>query len=180
VRSFVRERLHQHRRCAFLLGMALGTGACSHALPTPPTGPHLHEDPVQVPYPPPAARVDLIQLPPVEMKHAVWIDGQWMWRGRRWVWEPGQWVDLGPNQYYARPTVSWLSDGRLVWFAGSLRSAETALPAPSATVDATATPAASGASMTPATPEKAQASPAESSATKGPTSPPTSSGLGAP
>jgi hypothetical protein len=81
---------------------------------------------MEVPYPPPAARVDVVPNPPYVMKHAVWIDGQWMWHGRRWIWEAGQWIDLAPDQFYARPTMEWLSDGRLVWFAGSLRRKEEA------------------------------------------------------
>ena len=87
---------------------------------------------MEVPYPPPAARVDVVPNSPIVMKHAVWIDGQWMWHGRRWIWEAGQWIDLAPNQFYARPTMGWLSDGRLVWFAGSLRRKEEASVAPAA------------------------------------------------
>lgn len=109
------------RRALLVVAAAASLSACSHALPTPPTGPHLAESPVEIPYPPPAARVDVVPQPPQDMKHPAWIDGQWLWRGRRWVWEAGRWVDLGPDQFYARPTVQWLSDGRLMWFAGSLR-----------------------------------------------------------
>ena len=87
---------------------------------------------MEIPYPPPAARVDVVPRPPASMKHAVWLDGQWMWHGRRWIWEGGQWIDLAPEQFYARPTVQWLADGRLVWFAGSLRRKEDANMAPKA------------------------------------------------
>jgi hypothetical protein len=109
------------RRLAAALTIPWALVACGHALPTPPTGPHVNEEPVEVPYPPPAARVDVIPLSPLDMKHPVWIDGQWLWRGRRWVWEAGQWADLGPGQFYARPTVQYVADGRLMWFPGSLR-----------------------------------------------------------
>lgn len=158
-----------------LLGLAMMPG-CSHPLPTPPTVAHEGEEPIVVPYPPPAAKVDIVQLAPDGMKHAVWIDGQWMWRGRRWIWEAGQWVDLGPDQVYALPFVQRRYDGQLVWFPGSLRSKTTASAsssagsAPSSTAPAPSTTAPS----TTAPPPSPPAAPSLS-VSPSPSPPPTSS-----
>lgn len=84
--------------------------------------------PVAVPYPPPAAHVDVVPEAPAAMKNAVWVDGQWLWLGRRWWWESGRWVDLLPGQVYAGPRVYRRTDGQLVWFKGVLKGGE--LPAP--------------------------------------------------
>lgn len=99
---------------------ALGASACNPALPQPPLvtpeGP-----PIVVPFPPPPARADVVLDAPADMKHPVWIDGQWLWRGKRWIWQPGEWVDLEPDQVYALPYVVRRADGVLVWFQGTLR-----------------------------------------------------------
>ena len=105
------------RRSLSLLFVALL--GCAPALPTPPSGEHVGETPVLVPFPPPPARADIVPDMPKAMKKPVWVDGQWMWHATRWVWEPGQWVDLPPKQIYARPTIVRLSDGKLHWFAGA-------------------------------------------------------------
>jgi hypothetical protein len=59
------------------------------------------------------------------MKRPVWVDGQWKWHGSRWTWEPGSWVDLPDNRVYAPPTLVYLSDGNLHWFAGAWRDKHT-------------------------------------------------------
>jgi hypothetical protein len=43
---------------------------------------------------PPPARVELIPDRPAgdAAKGAVWIDGEWSWRGRKWSWKSGRWV----------------------------------------------------------------------------------------
>lgn len=45
---------------------------------------------VQVPYPPPPARVEFV--PDSPDGDAVWVDGEWVWQGRRYAWKPGRWV----------------------------------------------------------------------------------------
>ncbi len=45
---------------------------------------------VEVPYPPPAARVEFVPKQPSDS--AVWVDGEWTWNGRRWGWRAGRWV----------------------------------------------------------------------------------------
>lgn len=104
----------------FVLGTmasAVGVG-CSSPIPVPRTGPHTGDEPIVVPYPPPPARPEI--LPPVNVpgEGAVWVDGEWEWRGTRWVWQEGRW-EIPPGSYYARPVTIRLADGRLAWFRGS-------------------------------------------------------------
>ncbi len=54
---------------------------------------------MEVPYPPPPARVEYV--PPRPSGDAVWIDGEWAWRGRRWAWRAGRWVVPPPNASFA-------------------------------------------------------------------------------
>lgn len=89
---------------------------------------HEGETPIQVPFPPPPAKVDVIGVPPSEMADPVWVDGQWEWRGRAWVWEPGKWRSRPTSQYYAAPAIVRRADGQLVWFAGSFRPFGTPVP----------------------------------------------------
>lgn len=114
---------------ASLAFLSLASAACLPPLSGPPLGPQEQADPVVVPFPPPPARVDVVPDPPSELKTPVWVDGQWLWRGRRWVWEGGEWVDLVPGQVYAKPIVVRRSDGQLVWFEGTFRRDSSALPA---------------------------------------------------
>lgn len=96
---------------------------CSEALPIPPTGPHTLSEPTYVPYPHPAAKPEII--PPVDVagENAVWVDGEWEWKGTRWVWQPGRWETPYPGSYYARPVVVRMRDGRLAWYRGEWHSA---------------------------------------------------------
>jgi hypothetical protein len=104
----------------FLMGLA----GCSSGAPVPPTGPHTKDRPVFVPFPPPAARPEII--PPVNVpgEGAVWVDGEWEWRGSRWVWQEGRWEVPYNGAYYATPTVVRLPDGRLAWYRGMWHPAE--------------------------------------------------------
>lgn len=100
--------------------------ACTPELPRPRVVPHPADvRPTIVPFPPPPARPDLIKDPPARMVNPAWIDGQWLWGGRRWAWQPGEWVDLQPNQVYALPRVVQRPDGDLVWVQGTLLDDET-------------------------------------------------------
>ena len=64
---------------------------CGYArLPHPP---YIRQTPdawVEIPYPPPPARVEFVPDKPRDA--AVWVDGEWTWHGRRWGWRPGRWV----------------------------------------------------------------------------------------
>jgi hypothetical protein len=104
----------------FALAIALATG-CGSGLPTPVTGPHTGDEAKEVPYPPPAARPEII-LKNEAGEGAVWVDGEWQWRGNRWVWRSGRWERPYPGSYYARPTGRRRPDGKLVWYEGTWHS----------------------------------------------------------
>ena len=107
---------------AFLLALPLFGCTAVSVVPSPPTGPHLAEEPALVPYPPPAARVEVVGSAPANMKDGVWIDGEWLWKARRWVWQGGHWDMPLPGGYYAPPVTVRLSDGALAHYAGAWKN----------------------------------------------------------
>jgi hypothetical protein len=111
--------------CSVLLAAALAAPlfGCSKHVPVAPTGPHKGDEPVFVPYPPPAAKPEI--LPPVEgdAEKAVWVDGEWEWKGTRWMWQSGRWETPYPGSYYAEPEIVRLPDGRIAWYHGTWHSA---------------------------------------------------------
>jgi hypothetical protein len=85
---------------------------------------------VEVPYPPPPARVEAVPEPPSE--RAVWIDGEWIWK-RRWSWKAGRWVVPPPGARYAPWTTVRDRTGTLYFAAGTWRDergADVAEPPP--------------------------------------------------
>ena len=73
---------------------------------------------VEVPYPPPAALVEVVPAAPKE-NAAVWVDGHWIWRGRYYVWQRGGWL-LPPEDAVYAPWQSLLAkDGRVVFAPGT-------------------------------------------------------------
>lgn len=76
----------------FVLAVAAATAAfaCSSSVKPPPYTNQPTSALVQVPYPPPPARVE--QIPQQPNDQAVWIDGEWVWQTRRWAWRKGRWV----------------------------------------------------------------------------------------
>jgi hypothetical protein len=98
--------------------------ACGMQLSTPPTGPHpagtTHY--VEVPYPPPPARVEIVPPKPPDAD-AVWVDGEWAWQGKRWVWQPGGWVARPRAGYFAPWLVYRLDNGRLLFAPGAWHAA---------------------------------------------------------
>lgn len=117
-------------RTPFAAAAALGAASaaalvmgCGSGIPLPANGPHTGDEPVYVPFPHPAAKPEII--PPVDVagENAVWVDGEWEWKGTRWVWQPGRWDTPYPGSYYARPVVIRMPDGRLAWYRGAWHSA---------------------------------------------------------
>lgn len=77
---------------------------------------------VEVPYPPPPARVELLPAPPAE--DAVWVDGEWVWQGGRWAWRRGRWVVVPPGVAFAPWTAVRSSNGTLHVAEGTFRDAQ--------------------------------------------------------
>lgn len=92
--------------------------ACSSSLPTPPETAHPLRAYVEVPYPPPAALVEVVPEPP-ENADAVWLDGHWVWRGRYYVWQRGGWIVPPENAAYATWQSVLAKDGRIVFAPGT-------------------------------------------------------------
>ena len=105
-----------------LAGITLLIGACAPRVPVPPTGPHTHDTPELVPYPPPPARVELI--PPTPGPDALWIDGHWMWTAGGYAWRAGGWEQARAGAHYAPATMVRRSNGELLYYVGSWQSDE--------------------------------------------------------
>lgn len=93
-------------------------------------------DLLEIPYPPPPARVEVV--PETTVTGAVWVDGEWGWTGKRWSWSRGYWSVPPAGARFA----PWLTirgvDGRLYMAKGVWRSADgkTDLPTPAVVVEA--------------------------------------------
>lgn len=71
----------------------------------------------EVPYPPPAALVEVVPERP-DASDAVWLDGHWIWRGRYYVWQRGGWMIPPENTAYATWQSVLTKDGRIVFAPG--------------------------------------------------------------
>lgn len=113
-------------RRSFVAGVAAATlaiaFACGPRLPAPPFVGQPTSALVEVPYPPPPARVEVIPPHPSE-SGAVWIDGEWIWRTRRWAWKPGRWVNPPPNARFSPWTTVRDRRGTLYFAEGVWREA---------------------------------------------------------
>jgi hypothetical protein len=101
--------------------------ACGNGLPAPETAKHPARAFIEVPYPPPAALVEVV---PKEPDDCVWVDGHWIWRGRYYVWQRGGWLRPPPGARYATWQSVFSRDGRLLfargaWYDESSRQIET-------------------------------------------------------
>lgn len=131
-----------------LVALVVLAGCGGSPIPLPEMGPHVREAPVLVPYPPPAARVEIVPARPG--KKEVWIDGEWTWERRRWVWRRGHWEVPPPNSYWAPPVTVRQADGSLGFFGGGWRTKGSGTPIGAQAPSAQPTPAAPAASVTPA------------------------------
>jgi hypothetical protein len=95
--------------------------ACGSSLPEPTPASHPRTAYELVQFPPPPARVELI--PDRPRAGAVWIDGEWIWGGRRWGWQPGRWVMPIPGVGFARWCAARQADGSLFVAKGAFRNA---------------------------------------------------------
>lgn len=95
--------------------------ACNRsALPLPEARPNEGNSPTIVPYPPPAARAEIIPIKPGE--RVVWIDGSWNWDRRRWVWQKGRWEVPPTGAYYRLSKILRLPDGTIGWIPGGWKT----------------------------------------------------------
>ena len=99
---------------ALITSVPLALAGCGSTLPAPRTTPQPDDAFVEVPYPPPAAKPELVPDKPT--KASVWIDGTWRWRRGRWIWTAGGWLEAPPGETYQRPIAKRHADGTL-WFA---------------------------------------------------------------
>jgi hypothetical protein len=103
--------------------------ACGTSLPGPPMAPNVTANYVEVPYPPPPARIEYIPKRPNET--ALWVDGGWRYRGRRWRWVPGSWFDVPAGARFAHWASTIRADGVFLYAPGEWMDAKgKALPAP--------------------------------------------------
>lgn len=105
-----------------MLGVAVAALGCPARVPTAPEGSHEGDMPVPVPYPPPAARAEVI--PPQPSENAVWVDGYWMWKGSDYSWNAGRWVRPGPGTVYAPAMVVRRRNGELLFYPPKWHRAE--------------------------------------------------------
>ncbi|MFO0614135.1 MAG: hypothetical protein U0414_16195 [Polyangiaceae bacterium] len=95
---------------------------CAARVPRPNTGPTPPSFDVEVPYPPPAARVEVLSAPKTDTE--VWVDGQWEWSADEWRWRSGAWVTPPQGSAYFTPwTTIRRGDGRLFFIPASWRDA---------------------------------------------------------
>ncbi|MBI4705883.1 MAG: YXWGXW repeat-containing protein [Deltaproteobacteria bacterium] len=95
---------------------AAGPLGCRPRLAVPPTGPHVSDTPAPVPYPPPAAQVELVGSQPGQGQ--VWVDGHFVYDGGSWRWQPGRWEPGRRGWHYAPATTVRRADGVLVYYPG--------------------------------------------------------------
>ena len=106
--------------------------ACSSSLPSPAATEHPLRAYIEVPYPPPAALVEVVPEAP-KNRDAVWLDGHWVWRGRYYVWQRGGWIVPPEEGLYATWQSVLAKDGRIVFAPGTWYGADhKPLPAPKA------------------------------------------------
>lgn len=97
--------------------LASTLSGCAGSLPAPEEAIHRHDAYVEVPYPPPAALVEVIPEP--WPAGAVWVDGNWVWRGRYYVWQRGGWMKDIDGLSYASWKCRLANDGRLLFAKGT-------------------------------------------------------------
>jgi len=96
--------------------LPLVAAACASSLPSPEMIRHPARTFAEVPYPPPAALVEIVPDEPSDA--AVWVDGYWSWRGSSYVWLRGGWLEPPEGAGYATWQLVLTDDGRLMFAPG--------------------------------------------------------------
>lgn len=118
-------------RSCFIAAMFWVGAGCGSALPVPETATQPATAFVEVPYPPPAALVEVVSERPTSTAEAtVWVDGNWAWRGSQYVWQRGGWLVPPKGGRYATWQVYLAADGRLLFATGTWYDAATQRPLP--------------------------------------------------
>src|SRR5262245_30359992 len=102
--------------------LAAGCGGSLPEAPRPePAAPVRAANAVEVPYPPPPARVEFVPEQP--RSGTVWVDGEWSWTGTRWAWTYGRWVAPPQSATFSPWKTARTSDGALLFVPGTWRNA---------------------------------------------------------
>lgn len=91
--------------------MSLSMACGSPSLPGPKLVAHPSTDLAPVEYPPPPARAEVVPAKPDG--DAVWVDGEWSFRGKKWRWHRGRWVEHRSELRFAPWTAVRSQDGQL-------------------------------------------------------------------
>lgn len=92
-----------------LMGLAM---ACGSSLERPPSMAAPRGSFLEVPYPPPPGKVELV---PEQPKGSRWVDGEWTWEANRWRWQEGGWFEVPPGIFYSRGQTKRPGDTRLLY-----------------------------------------------------------------
>jgi hypothetical protein len=95
---------------------------CGPTLTKPPMIAAPVADFVEVPYPPPAARTEIVPARPSGSN--AWVDGQWSWDGKKWRWVSGGWVAAPAGATFQPWMVTRRRDGQVVYAPAKWRDAE--------------------------------------------------------
>ena len=87
-------------------------------MPRPAVIEHPSESYVGVPYPPSASLAETVPARP-KGKNIVWIDGDWVYRGKFYAWQRGGWFEAPEGGQYAPSRILYLEGGRLMFAPGT-------------------------------------------------------------
>ncbi len=120
--SIVTVKLRACAVCTAVAVVSLSLAAgCGPSLARPQMTAAPVSDFVEVPYPPPAARTEIVPARP----HGgdLWVDGQWSWVGKQWRWESGAWVAAPEGATFQPWMVTRRRDGVVVYAPAKWRDA---------------------------------------------------------
>jgi hypothetical protein len=106
---------------SLFFALVLATG-CGGSLPAPKLAEHPSSAYQPVPFPAPPARPEFV--PRIDDPQAVWIDGEWRWRGIRWGWIYGRWVRPPKGAAWAPSSWRRTRSGELYVAPGTWRDAK--------------------------------------------------------